>query len=190
MPIKIYRPVNFDPSESGDPIDWNGRVFINVGGIGVKTDNPEEIVDIAGGGGNGGLLIRGSVSDFSHLDGKVACMVDTDLTTQQVRIVSPAGYGVSFWPGKALKGWVDEAGLHIYGDIHCTGKLTSDGGNDPPYVLYDAMTRDKIREKVRSEVPQEKWDGAVLFYNSEAEQMELYFPSKDQFKVLYKVEDH
>jgi len=61
--------------------------------------------------------------------------------------------------------------LDVTGDIHCTGKLTSDGGNDPPYVLYNYETRQSIIERVKKEVTPDKLNGAVMFYNGEANRM-------------------
>jgi len=74
--------------------------------------------------------------------------------------------------------------LDVSGDIHCTGKLTSDGGNDPPYVLYNYETRQSIIERVKREVTPNKLNGAVMFFNGEANRMELYLPSKGEFRDL------
>lgn len=74
--------------------------------------------------------------------------------------------------------------LHVIGDIHCTGKLTSDGGNDPPYVLYDNETRQAIIARVAREVPEEKQDGAVVFWNGDEERLEVYLPRKGEFRDL------
>jgi hypothetical protein len=74
--------------------------------------------------------------------------------------------------------------LHVDGDIYCSGKLTSVGGNDPPYVLYDKETRQAIVERVADEVPPDKLDGAVLFWNGEQLQMEIYLPSRGEFRDL------
>jgi len=83
--------------------------------------------------------------------------------------------------------------LDVTGDIHCTGKLTSDGGNDPPYVLYNYETRTSIIDRVKKEVLPDKLNGAVLFFNGDQGQLELFLPSKGEFrsldgKVLEKVE--
>ena len=74
--------------------------------------------------------------------------------------------------------------LHVAGDIHCTGKLTSDGGNDPPYVLYDKETRTAIVDRVAREVPEDKLDGAVLFWNGDESSFEVYLPSRGEFRDL------
>jgi hypothetical protein len=74
--------------------------------------------------------------------------------------------------------------LHVVGDIYCTGKLTSDGGNDPPYVLYNRETREAIRARVEREVPKEKQDGAVLFWNGQTCQFEVYLPEEGEFRDL------
>jgi len=74
--------------------------------------------------------------------------------------------------------------LDVAGDIHCTGKLTSDGGNDPPYVLYNHETRASIIERVKKEVLPDKLNGAVLFFNGEQDQLELFLPRKGEFRSL------
>jgi len=74
--------------------------------------------------------------------------------------------------------------LDVTGDIHCTGKLTSDGGNDPPYVLYNYETRTSIVDRVKSEVLPDKLNGAVLFFNGDRGQLELFLPSKGEFRSL------
>jgi hypothetical protein len=74
--------------------------------------------------------------------------------------------------------------LHVGGDIHCTGKLNSDGGVDPPYVLYDNESRTAIVERIAREVPEEKLDGAVLFWNGEDGRLEIYLPLNGEFRDL------
>ncbi len=74
--------------------------------------------------------------------------------------------------------------LDVVGDIHCTGKLTSDGGNDPPYVLYNRETRESIKERVAKEVSADKLDGAVLFWNGEDLRFEVYLPLRGEFRDL------
>jgi len=74
--------------------------------------------------------------------------------------------------------------LDVSGDIHCTGKLTSDGGNDPPYVLYNYESRASIIERVKKEVLPDKLNGAVLFFNGDQGQLELFLPSKGEFRTL------
>lgn len=75
-------------------------------------------------------------------------------------------------------------GLDVTGDIHCTGKLTSDGGNDPPYVLYNYESRTSIINRVKNEVLPDKLNGAVLFFNGDRGQLELFLPSKGEFRAL------
>jgi len=74
--------------------------------------------------------------------------------------------------------------LDVSGDIHCTGKLTSDGGNDPPYVLYNYESRTSIIDRVKKEVLPDKLNGAVLFFNGEQGQLELFLPSEGEFRTL------
>lgn len=74
--------------------------------------------------------------------------------------------------------------LHVVGDIYCTGKMTSDGGYDPPYVLYDNESREAIVERIAKEVPEEKLDAAVLFWNGDDSRFEVYLPAKGEFRNL------
>ncbi|MCD6531575.1 hypothetical protein J7K99_03925, partial [bacterium] len=72
--------------------------------------------------------------------------------------------------------------LYVDGDIHCTGKITSDGGYDPPYVGFSMETRKSICERVKREVPPEKLEQAIVFWNSETQRMEVYLPTKGEFR--------
>jgi len=72
----------------------------------------------------------------------------------------------------------------VIGNIFLTGKLTSVGGNDPPYVLYNYETRKSIIKRVGEEVPPDKLSGAVLFYNGEKSEMEVFLPEKGEFRKL------
>jgi|GEM_PF-2709254 len=74
--------------------------------------------------------------------------------------------------------------LDVSGDIHCTGKVTSGGGNDPPYVLYNYETRDSIVKRIKKEISPSKLNGAVLFFNGEKQSLELFLPSKGEFRSL------
>ena len=57
-------------------------------------------------------------------------------------------------------------------------------GKEPPYVLYNKETRESIKERVAKEVPDDKLDGAVLFWNGEGFQFEVYLPGKGEFRDL------
>ena len=80
--------------------------------------------------------------------------------------------------------------LHLNGNaridgwLQINGKVISSGGYDPPYVLYDNETRQAIKERVAEEVPEEKSDGAVLFWNGETSQFEVYLPATGEFRDL------
>jgi hypothetical protein len=74
-----------------------------------------------------------------------------------------------------------DSGIDVTGDIHCTGKLTSDGGIDPPYVLFDRQTRAEVKARVLKEVPTAKQTGAAQFWNPDTRRMEIYLASEDKF---------
>jgi hypothetical protein len=63
--------------------------------------------------------------------------------------------------------------INATGDVYISGKVTSTGGYDPPYVLYDPQTREQITTKVAAEIPTEKLGGAVLFFNKDTQQLEV-----------------
>lgn len=69
--------------------------------------------------------------------------------------------------------------------INCTsGKIHADGGIDPPFVLYDAHTRQETKDRVLREVPSRKYNGAALFYNPANHKLETYIASEDKFYDL------
>lgn len=74
--------------------------------------------------------------------------------------------------------------VSIPGDLDVTGKITGTGGVDPPYVLYDRETRTAIAQRVEREVVEGKLDGMVMFYNGDTDQMELFLPSKGEFRLM------
>ena len=118
-------------------------------------------------------------------------MIDGEIVSWGISIVTTGGETV-----RISQGGLEVAGhvgigttepleeLHVVGDIHCTGKLTSTGGYDPPYVLYDQETRRAIIERVAREVPVEKRNGAVLFWNGEELRFEVYLPASGEFRNL------
>lgn len=80
--------------------------------------------------------------------------------------------------------------LNVIGDIYITGKITSDGGNDPPYVQYLGQTRGELVARVEREIPADKWEDApVLFWNKETKGLELYNLKTGQFSSLRDVKN-
>ena len=51
-------------------------------------------------------------------------------------------------------------------------------------MLYDSETRRSIKERVLSSIPDDKWDGAVLFFNGESLRLEIYLPERGEFRDL------
>ncbi len=74
--------------------------------------------------------------------------------------------------------------LHVNGDIYCTGKITSGGGYDPPYVGFTLHTRREIIKIVNEEIPPEKRNQGILFLNADTKKLELYFPNAGEFRDL------
>lgn len=75
-------------------------------------------------------------------------------------------------------------GVKIEGDLNVSGKITATGGVDPPYVSFEMETREEIIERVAKEIPEEKLNQAIQFWNEETNQFEVYLPIKDQFMDL------
>ena len=69
-------------------------------------------------------------------------------------------------------------------DVTIDNKLTVTGVTDPPAVLYDYATRRSTIALTKSQIPSDKLTGAMMFYNGETDQMELFFPTKGEFRSL------
>jgi hypothetical protein len=74
------------------------------------------------------------------------------------------------------------------------GKITSTGGYDPPYVLYDQQSRDEIIDRVSKEVFKEKLGGAALFFNKDTKKLESYVATEGKFydmqgNVVYQLSE-
>ena len=52
-------------------------------------------------------------------------------------------------------------------------------------MLYNNETRESIKERVAKEVPDDKLDGAVLFWNGEDLRFEVYLPERGEFWDLH-----
>jgi hypothetical protein len=101
----------------------------------------------------------------------------TDGTTTVYGVYATASGGDTNWAG-----W-------FAGDVNVTGKVTSTGGYDPPYVLYDCETRESVKKRVLKEVPKDKQKGAALFFNSITKKLEIYIAHEDCYYNLsgYKI---
>lgn len=81
----------------------------------------------------------------------------------------------------------------VTGDIHCTGKLTSDGGNDPPYILFNKENLFDIINRINKEVPQDKdykWDGQAIFYDGIEDNMFLLNPESGEIREFVWKSDY
>lgn len=72
--------------------------------------------------------------------------------------------------------------LQVNGDVHLTGKLTSDGGIDPPWMAYDAQTRAFVKDDADAKVKGgANYSGAVQYFNGSLRRWEYYTPSENKF---------
>jgi hypothetical protein len=148
------------------------------GRIGLGTLNPERKLHIRG--NNPRILIDAYASNP-----EINFKNKGDAGSQMWAVYKDAVTGdLGFYRDGDRVRFEPDGDIYCAGDIHCTGKLTSDGGIDPPYVLYDKETRQAIIERVAREVPDDKLDGAVLFWNGDESRFEVYLPSKGEFRDL------
>ena len=63
-------------------------------------------------------------------------------------------------------------------DLHVGGKLSMDGGVDPPYVSFTSETHNTIRELSQETEDKEE---VMVFWNTEVKQMEVYVIAEDKF---------
>jgi len=108
----------------------------------------------------------------------------TKLYSLRARTGSTYGLFVSTTGNVGIGITISSHTLHVAGDIYATGDICSEGGIDPPYVLYDNETRQSIIERVAKRIPRDKWDGAVLFWNGEDLRFEIYLPSRGEFRDI------
>jgi len=126
--------------------------------------------------GNGNTIIGASVTGLASDLSNTVIIADGD-GHERIYVDSSGNVGLAGVTSPSAK-------LHVPGDIYCTGKLTSDGGNDPPYILYNYETRQSVIDRIKREIPPGKLNGAVMFFNGEADRMELFLPIKGEFRTL------
>ena len=71
--------------------------------------------------------------------------------------------------------------LHVNGNIYCSGKITAQGGVDPPYVSFSKESHESIREYAKNV---EKHEEVLQFWNGESHRMEVYVISEDAFYTI------
>ena len=69
-------------------------------------------------------------------------------------------------------------------NLTVSGKMTSTGGYDPPYVAFSMESRKAIAERVGKEIPREKENQAILFWNEQTDLFEVYLPVREEFRNL------
>jgi len=179
----------------------NGIFVADGGALGVGEPSPGTFVHITGDPGIsafGLIKVEDTGADDSNIltywrSGTRKFRIKHSMDDDGLGFDLPDGGFFNFSGGDVGVKTTPSYTLDVSGDIHCTGKLTSDGGNDPPYVLYNYETRASIIDRIKREVLPDKLNGAVLFFNGDRGQLELFLPSKGEFrtldgKVLEKVE--
>jgi len=71
--------------------------------------------------------------------------------------------------------------INATGDMYVSGKITSIGGYDPPYVLYDPQTKQQVVDRMRREIPTEKASGMAQVYIPSDERIKWFQPSTGTF---------
>jgi hypothetical protein len=198
-----------DDDDAPDPATNDGDVWIG-GNLSVGKINPTKRLDVDGSiGVSGGIFKDANASELNICGGTAlfeggtlrvygedealypgAAVIYTPNAAKTIGVLRMRIDGVTnvaniYFNGNVGIGTASPAEvLDVSGNIHCTGKLSSDGGNDPPYVAYSMETRNSIIERVDREIPQEKLNQAVLFWNEEADNFEVYLPAKGEFRDL------
>jgi len=175
---------------TGD-LDFGNNFAVSISRVGIRTSNPEAALDVRG---RQDIKLPDPNDFLRFLDSDTGDIYTFRISSTgrlylQVYDNSAATIRyMQYWdPTNGNVGIKTETpgyDLDVKGDIHCTGKLTSDGGNDPAYVLYDYQTRTSLIELVKKEVPPSKLGGAVLFFNGEKQSLELFLPLKGEFRSL------
>jgi hypothetical protein len=170
------------PSGSG-AISWRECLALTSGGnVGVGTTNPSTNLHVYDSSSDAILTLSsgaGSRWEVQSTSSGAFEIVDRDAGENRI-IVHPSGkvgIGTAIEPPGGTK-------LAVMGDVYCGGKMSSSGGYDPPYVLYDNESRDAIIKRVAEEVPEDKLDGAALFWNGARLQFEVYLPEQGEFRDL------
>ena len=167
-------------ANDGNPIDV---VYVDgAGRVGVGTTSPSSDLHVYDSSSDAILALdsgAGSKWEVQSASSGAFEIVDRDAGENRV-IIHPSGkigIGTVVEPPA-------ETMLAVMGDIYCDGKLFSVGGVDPPYVLYDNESREAIIDRVDQEVPEDKLDGAVLFWNGDHLRFEIYLPERGEFRDL------
>jgi hypothetical protein len=169
-------------------------LIVNGGPVGIGTETPTQNLDVTGTtilcSDNAGQLIIGGQN---HATGEGAEVVFTgspgnpyitiDRVTggsglDEIRVFTHAGQAAPTWQMSIFNAAAGNA------DLYVEGKLTSGGGNDPPYVAFSMETRQSIIERVAKEIPEDKMNQAVQFWNEETDQFEIYLPPRGEFRNL------
>jgi len=188
--------------------DDEGRgIYVTDGGlVGIGTESPGTLVHMYT-SASGGTPRAGTLLTLERADTTYLSFLTPSINTSGILFANENGdrrggitykdsVGMTFFVQGAEQVRISDNGdvgigitapgydLDVSGDIHCTGKLTSDGGNDPPYVLYNPESRVSIINRVKKEVLPDKLNGAVLFFNVDQGQLEIFLPSKGEFQAL------
>ena len=136
-----------------------------------QTASNEDMIFRVSDGGINRNAIKIAASDYARVDIYDNLCVGNNVTAEGVGAEGVLGtdYVVSL------------GSMEVYDDLVVQGTVTSNGGYDPPYVLYEQQSRQEIIERVHLEVALEKQGGAALFFNKETKQLETYVASEGKF---------
>jgi len=181
------RSIKGTPSglELGGSLD-SAAIIDPSGNVGIGTMSPSDILHIYKTGISSRIIVQTTETAGTGDEAEIDLKSGENYTRLFYRDYDN-NFGIYHGVGgsNATRFRIDGSGnIHLYGNVHCTGKLTSNGGYDPAYVLYDYQTRKTLIELVRKEISPNKLGGAVLFFNGERQSLELFLPLKGEFRSL------
>ncbi|MEA1925187.1 MAG: hypothetical protein U9M95_04895 [Candidatus Altiarchaeota archaeon] len=200
-------PVQGHPAEEISPGTFQGDgdyVFPLTADVGVGTDPTCRLhIKATGVGGSSEKTLCIDGGDIFYIDSSPTIQFINRNKLKYWRISSYGGVFRFYYTDDKGASWTKKLSIHpdklnvsddllVEGDIHCTGKLTSDGGNDPPYVLFNRECPESIKERIDKEIPKDeviKYDGQAIFYDGDRDNMFLLNPKTGELREFVWRED-
>lgn len=177
----------------------SGTLAVGNGGTGATTFTANRLLI---GAGAGAITTSANLTFAANRLTTTAITVDNGagvtitLDGNGLEVLGAQGFNVSASTGNVsvggflelLNGDLSVTGSGLFtSNLQVDGKITANGGVDPPYVLFDAHTREETKARVLKEVPTAKQSGAAVFWNRSARRLEIYIAGEDKFFDLFGV---